>query len=55
MKTDLIDKLFNEFEQDKERIKQNLLQFIDVIHLTTEDEYNTVELTIKIENKASKK
>lgn len=55
MKADLINKLFNEFEQDKERIKQNLLQFIDVIHLTTEDEYNTIELTIKIEQKVSKK
>ena len=55
MKADLIDKLFDVFEQDKERIKQNLLQFIDVIHLTTEDEYNTIELTIKIEQKVNKK
>ena len=51
MKADLIDKLFNEFEQGKERIKQNLLQFIDVIHLTTEDEYNKIELSIKISRK----
>ena len=55
MKADLIDKLFDEFNKDQERIKQNLLQFIDVIHLTSEDEYNTIQLTIKIENKASKK
>lgn len=54
MKADLIDKLFNEFEKDKERIKQNLLQFIDVIHLTTEDEYNKIELTVRIYNQQLK-
>ncbi len=51
MKAELIEKLFSEFEHDKERIKQNLLQFIDVIYLVTEDEYNKIELSIKISRK----
>lgn len=51
MKTELIDKLFDEFEKDKEVIKKNLLLAMDVIHLETEDEYNKIELNIKISRK----
>ena len=51
MKADLIDKLFNEFEKDKEVIKKNLLLAMDVIHLETENEYDKIELSIKISKK----
>lgn len=54
MKSELIDKLFNEFEKDKEAIKKNLLQFIDIIHLNTEDEYAKIELIVKYERKIEK-
>ena len=51
MKKELIDKLFNEFEKDKDTIKQNLLMALDTIVLESSNEYGKLTLTIKYERK----
>lgn len=43
---ELIDKLFDEFDKDKEIIKRNLLEVMNVIHLETNDKYGKLTLTI---------
>lgn len=49
MRSDLIDKIYNEFDKDREIIKQNLIMAMDSIYMTTKDEYNTIILEIRIE------
>ena len=46
---ELIDRLFDEFDKDKDIIKRNLLEVMDIIHLETKDKYGTLTLTIKYE------
>lgn len=47
-KSELIDLLYEEFEKDKETIKQNLLLYTDNIILNVKDSYVTVTLNIRI-------
>ena len=49
MKEKLINRLFTEFEHDKDIIKENLLKVIDAISLYTSDDYGKLTLTIKYE------
>lgn len=49
MKKELIDKLFDEFDKDKEIIKRNLLEVMDIIHFETLNKYGKLTLTIKYE------
>lgn len=46
---ELINKLFDEFDKDKDIIKRNLLEVMDIIHLETKDKYGKLTLTIKYE------
>lgn len=46
---ELIDKLFDEFDKDKEIIKRNLLEVMNIIHLETKNKYEKLTLTIKYE------
>lgn len=50
-KTDLIDKLYEEFEKDKETIKQNLLLASDNIELKILDDDLEVKLNITIKRR----
>lgn len=50
MKKDLIDKLFEEFEKDKETIKNNLLLAMDELYLSTNDGIHKITMQIKIES-----
>lgn len=47
-KSELIDLLYEEFEKDKETIKQNLLLYTDNIILNVKDSCVTVTLNIRI-------
>lgn len=47
----LIKKLFNEFETDKNLIKQNLMLQMDTIVLEAKNEFETATLTISIKKK----
>lgn len=49
MKKELINKLYDEFEKDKEVIKRNLLEVMDMVYLYAKDEYGKVTMTIKYE------
>jgi len=49
MKKELIDKLFDEFDKDKDVIRRNLLEVMNIIHLETKDECGKLTLTIKYE------
>lgn len=49
MKQELIEKIFDEFEKDKELIKRNLLEAMDVIMLETKDKYGKITITVKYE------
>ena len=49
MKNKLIDKLMEEFEKDKQVIKENLLKVMDEVILQTNDRYGKVTLIIKYE------
>ena len=48
---ELIDKIFNEFDKDKETIKRNLTEVMNEIYMTTENEYEKIILEIKVERK----
>ncbi len=50
-KTDLIDKLYEEFEKDKETIKQNLLLVTDDIELKVLDDNLEIKLNIMIKRR----
>lgn len=47
-KSELIDLLYEEFEKDKETIKQNLLLYTDNIILNVKNSCYTITLNIKI-------
>ena len=49
MRRELIEKLFEELEKDKETIKRNLIEASDSIGLSLMNEYEKVILTIKIQ------
>lgn len=49
MKKELINKLFDEFDKDKDIIKRNLLEVMNIIHLETKNKYGKLTLTIKYE------
>ncbi|MBR5303474.1 MAG: hypothetical protein IKU37_01440 [Candidatus Gastranaerophilales bacterium] len=49
MKKELIDKLFDEFDKDKDIIERNLLEVMNIIHLETKNKYGKLTLTIKCE------
>ena len=49
MKKKLIDRLFYELDNDKEIIKQNIMQVMDLITLYVSDDYGKLTLTIKYE------
>lgn len=51
MREKLIKKLFEEFERDKYTIKKNLLMVMNEIMLSTENDYEKITLTIKMEKK----
>ena len=51
MKDRLIKVLFEEFENDKDIIKENLMKVMEIITLETEDEYGTLKMTIEYERK----
>lgn len=55
MKKELIEKLFKEFEKDKETIEKNLMQVMEQIMLETSDNYGKLTLTIKYERKEKEK
>ena len=48
MKEELIEKLFNEFEKNKEKIKQNLLTSMDVIVLQAKDDFSNEGIRLVI-------
>lgn len=50
-KTDLIDKLYEEFEEDKEVIKQNLLLVTNNIELKILDDDLEVKLNIVVKRR----
>ena len=49
MKKELIERLLNEFDNDREVIVRNLLEVMDVIILETKDKYGKIRLTINYE------
>ena len=49
MKELLITRLFDEFDKDKEVIKENLLKVMNQVTLDVSDGYNKAILIIKIE------
>ena len=51
MKRELIEKLLNEFDNDREVIVKNLLEAMDMIVLTTTDDYGEIIMTIKYERR----
>ena len=51
MKKELIEKLLNEFDNDREVIVKNLLEAMDMIGLATTDDYGKVIMTIKYERR----
>lgn len=53
MKEQLINKLFEEFEKDKETIKYNLLETMNIIILQTNDELGSLKLMISYEENSN--
>ena len=51
MKKELIERLFNEFDNDREVIVKNLLEVMDMIVLATTDDYGKIIMTIKYERR----
>ena len=54
MKKELIKRLFDEFDKDKELIERNLMEVLETIILETKDDYGTLTMTIKYERKIIK-
>jgi len=50
VKEQLINKLFEEFEKDKETIKNNLLETMDIIILQANNELGNLRLMITYED-----
>ena len=53
MRKELLNRLFDEFDEDKDTIKSNLLLAMDEVMLEASNDYQKVTLTIKIERKGS--
>jgi hypothetical protein len=53
MKEKLIDKLFEEFEKDKETIKNNLLETMNVIILQANNKISNIKLMISYEENSN--
>jgi len=53
MKEKLIDKLFEEFEKNKETIKNNLLETMNVIILQANNEISNIKLMISYEENSN--
>lgn len=51
MKKELIERLLNEFDNDREVIVKNLLEVMDMIVLATTDDYGKIIMTIKYEKR----
>lgn len=51
MKKKLIEKLLNEFDNDREVIIRNLLEVMDMIVLAATDDYGKIMMTIKYERR----
>ena len=51
MKKELLEKLLDEFDKDREVIIRNLLEAMDMIVLVTNDDYGKIMLTISYERK----
>lgn len=51
MKKELLEKLLDEFDKDREVIIRNLLEVMDMIVLATTDDYGKVIMTIKYERR----
>ena len=51
MKRELIEKLLDEFDNDREVIVRNLLEVMDMIVLATTDDYGKIIMTIKYERR----
>ena len=51
MKKELIERLLNEFDNDREVIVRNLLEVMDMIVLATTDDYGKIIMTIKYERR----
>ena len=53
MKEKLINKLLEEFEKNKETIKNNLLETMNVIILQANDEFSNIKLMISYEENSN--
>ena len=53
-KSELIDKLFNEFDKDKEIIKRNLLEVMNTVILEAKDKEMYISMTINVSRKDEK-
>lgn len=51
MREELINKILEQFDKDKEIIKKNLIKALDEVYIVTEDDYTQVELIIKVSRK----
>ena len=51
MREELINKILERFDKDKEIIKKNLIKALDEVYIVTEDDYTQVELIIKVSRK----
>ena len=51
MKKELIERLLNEFDNDREVIVKNLLEVMDMIVLAATDDYGKIIMTIKYERR----
>lgn len=51
MKKKLIEKLLNEFDNDREVIVRNLIEVMDMIVLATTDDCGKIIMTIKYERR----
>ena len=54
MKKELIDKLFKEFDKDKEVIEKNLLQVMDLVCLESKDGLGSLTMTIEYKRNDTK-
>lgn len=53
-KSELIDKLFNEFDKDKNVIKRNLVKVMNTVILEVKDKEMSVTMTINVSRKDEK-
>ena len=53
-KSELIDKLFNEFDKDKKVIKKNLLEVMNTVILEAKDKEMSISMVINVSRKDEK-